>query len=109
MWLWGTLFELLRSAGRGLARLYIGAIMLMFLVAGIGAAFMHGLRENPEEAAALAVSAATDLDHDEAREWVRDRDRRRARRDSVAAQWERDRRARELDEAMSSPYYDDDY
>lgn len=108
MWLWGTLFELLRSAGRGLARLYIGAIMLMFTLAAIGAAFSHGLRNNPEEAAALAVSAATDLDRNEARAWVRDGDRRRAQRGSVAAQWERDRREHELDEAVRSAY-DDDY
>jgi hypothetical protein len=108
MWLWSTLFELLRSAGRGLARLYIGAIMLMFTLAGIGAFVMQGARENPEEAAALAVSAATDLDHDEAREWVRDSHGRRTQRGSVAAQWERDRREDELDQAMRSAY-DDDY
>lgn len=100
MWIWGTLFELTRSAGRGLARLYIGAILLMFALAGLGAAISHSISANPEEAAALAVSAATDSDYGETRDWMSGRSNRR--RDTVAAEWERDRREQEAEEAFNT-------
>ncbi len=107
MWLWSTLFDLGKTVFRGIGCLYVGAIGLFMTVGLFVAIATSAVRHDPEEAAAAAVSAATDLDREEAREWVRDRDRHRAQRGSVAADWERARREDEFDQSMRSAY--DDY
>lgn len=107
MWLWGTLFDLGKTVFRGIGCLYAGAIGIIMTGGLITAIATSAVRHNPEAVAAVAVEAASGTDLSEAREWARERDRYRHRRSSVAAQWERDRRERELEEAYGSSYEDD--
>ena len=107
MWLWGTLFDLGKTVFRGIGCLWFGAIGIVMLGSLVTAIATSAIRNDPETAAAVAVSAATDVDYRETREWVRDRERYRERRNSVAADWERARREQEVDDAVRSAY--DDY
>lgn len=107
MWLWSTLFDLGKTVFRGIGCFYLGAIGIFMIGGLITVIATSAARNNPEEAAALAVGAVADMDREEARQWVRDRDRRRAQRGSVAEDWERDRRDQETEAAIRSAY--DDY
>lgn len=107
MWLWGTLFDLGKTVFRGIGCLWLGAIGLV-MTGGLALSFaMWAISPDPGGGAAV-VSAIADENIGPSGAWGRDGDRRRAQRDSVAAQWERDRREHELDEAVRSAY-DDDY
>ena len=104
MWLWSTLFDLAKTLFRGIGCVWFGLIALVMfgglVTTLLGAAVMHGARDSAE----LAAEAASDGNYDA---WERERDRRRARRASVAAQWERDRREAEYYDKYRSSEYDD--
>ena len=118
MWVWGFLGDLARTVFRGLGRLYLGGIALVFFATGA----VSLLSRAPETAVAAAAGVmAVDAEASVAenaraaaenyrwtREMSRDDEHHRARRGDVASQWERDRREHEADNAIRSAF-DSDY
>ena len=118
MWVWGTIFGLGRDLSRYAMRGVGCVFALGFLVALLGGLGTSLFTHNQDEAAALAVGA-TSIDADAslrdnawlaaqgyrtARERRYDSDLRPQPRGEVAADWDRDRREQEADEAARDAY-----